>query len=153
MSSYRAGLYGMERSLRMTPQYSSLPDRALPFGATAQAYMCMECCRLQLNAIICRVNNAINSSFRYRYLPANRLVRYCFHCLEKRLRHYAHYLLKLSLPHRGNPTLCCNAFYTLHPPGGPPWYKFTNYLKTKNRPFFNPSSWAVLVTWRSPERN
>ena len=39
------------------------------------------------------------------------------------------------------------------PPGGSPQFKFTNHLKTKNRPFFNPFSWTVPVTWRSPERN
>ena len=43
--------------------------------------------------------------------------------------------------------------YRYSPPGDPPRCKFTNYLKTKNRPFFNPFSWTVSATWRSPERN
>jgi hypothetical protein len=136
----------------MTPQHSSSPGRAVPCGITAQAYMRIKCYLLHLHAINNRVNNAINSGFRYRYLPVHRLVRYCFHCFQKRLTHYVHHLLRISFPHRGNPTLCCTALYVPHPPGRPPWYKFTNYLKTKNRPFYNPSSWAVPVTWRSLER-
>jgi hypothetical protein len=136
----------------MTPQHSSLPGRSFHFGMTAQAYLSMECYRSHIYAIFSGIFNAKNSSFGYGFLPFNRLVRYCFHCFERWLRKYAYHLFLFSYLIRCKPKLCCKALYVLDLPGGPPWYKFTNYLKTKNRPFFNPSSWTVPVTWRSPER-
>ena len=137
----------------MTPQHSSLPGRSFHFGMTAQAYICNECYRSHTNAICSKIFNAIKSGLIYGYSPANRLVRYCFHGFQKWLRKYAYHLLVIRHLSRGNQNLICPALDTLDPPGGPPWCKFTNYLKTKNRPFFNPSSWTVPVTWRSPERN
>ena len=137
----------------MTPQHSYPPGRAFHWGMTAQAYECMKCYILHHNAVYCRVSNAKNSALRYSCSIFNHLVRYSFHCFLMRLTNYAHHLLRISFPHRGKSTLYCSALYTLHPPGEPPWYKFTNYLNTKNRPFFNPSSWTVPVTWRSLERN
>jgi hypothetical protein len=135
----------------MTPQHSYPPGRALPSGMTTQ-YLRMKCYTKHINAKCSKIFNTTNSGSRYHYLPAHRLVRYCFHCFKKCLTQYVHHLLKFSFPHRGKPRLCCSALYTLHPPGDPPWYKFTNYLNTKNRPFFNPSSWTIPMTWRSPER-
>ena len=136
----------------MTPQHSSLPGRSFHFGTTTQVYMRMKCYNIHIHAIFNRVSNAIYSNFRYGYFLVNCLVHYCFHSFPKWLRKYAYHLFLFSYLIRCKPKLCCKALYVLDLPGGPPWCKFTNYLKTKNRPFFNPSSWTVLVTWRSPER-
>ena len=137
----------------MTPQHSSLPGRAFPFGMTAQAYICNECYRSHTSAIYSKIYNAINSGLRYRYSPANRMFRYCFHCFQEWLIYLGQHLAWVFISCRWQQLAQATTRHLLNPPGDPPWCKFTNYLKTKNRPFFNPSSWTVPVTWRSPERN
>ena len=136
----------------MTPQHSSLPGRSFRFGMTAQAYICNECYRSHTNAISSKIFNAINSGLIYGYSPANRLVRYCFHCFQKWLIYLGQHLAWVFISCRWKQLAQATTWHLLNPPGDPLWYKFTNYLKTKNRPFFNPSSWTVPVTWRSPER-
>ena len=136
----------------MTPQHSFLPGRSSPFGTTTQVYMRMECYNLHIHAIFNGVSNAINSSFRYGYSLVNRLGRLCFYCLGKCLMYLGHHSAWVSVSFLGRQLAQAVARHLLHPPGEPPGYRFTNYLNTKNRPFINPSSWAVPATWRLPER-
>jgi hypothetical protein len=137
----------------MSPQHSFPPGRALHYGMTAQVYICMKCYTLHNHAVNYRLSNATNSGSRYRYPPANRLALYCFHCFHKWLIYLGHHLAWVFISCSWQKLAQATTWYLLYPPGGPPRHKFTNYLKTKNRPFFNPFSWTVPVTWRSPERN
>jgi hypothetical protein len=137
----------------MNPQHFSLLGRAFPWGMTAQAYLRIECYRSHFNAVYKKILNATNSGFRYRYSPANRLVRYCFHCFHKWLIYLWHHLAWVCISCSWQKLAQAITWHLLDPPGDPPWYKFTNYLNTKNRPFFNPSSWTFPVAWRSLERN
>ena len=123
----------------MTPQSSFPPDRALPFGTTAQAYLCMKCYRSYINAIYSRLFNAINSGFRYGYSLVNRLGRLCFYCLGKCLMYLGHHSAWVSVSFLGQQLAQAVARHLLDPPGEPPGHRFTNYLNTKNRPFINPS--------------
>ena len=137
----------------MSPQHSYLLGRVFPFGTTAQVYFRMKCYNSHHNAICSKIFNATNSGFRYRYPPANRLAQYCFHCFQKWLIYLGHHLAWVFISCSWKKLAQATTWYLLYPPGDPPWCKFTNYLNTKNRPFLNPSSWTVPVTWRSPERN
>jgi hypothetical protein len=136
----------------MSPQHSFLPGRSSPFGTTTQVYMRMECYNLHIHAIFNGVSNAINSSFRYGYSPVNLLVQYCFHCFLKWLIYIGQHLAWVIISCCWQQLAQATTRHLLNPPGDPPWCKFTNYLKTKNRPFINPFSWTVPATWRSPER-
>ena len=137
----------------MTPQYSFPPGRAFPWGMTAKVYLRMECYRMYINATYRSIYNAINSGFRYGYSLVIRLVRYCFHCSQKWFIYLGHHSVWVSVSFLWQQLAQAVARHLLDPPGDPPWCKFTNHLKTKNRPFINPSSWTVPETWRSPERN
>ena len=136
----------------MTPQHSS-PGRALPSGMTTQAYTCMKCCSLHIHAVNCRLSNVTLHDALSLHSAGISFFRFSLQCFYVWLCHYVNHLFWLwhefACIHGSHTSF----FYTLHPPGDPLWCKFTNYLKTKNRPFFNPSSWTILVTWRSPERN
>jgi hypothetical protein len=137
----------------MTPQRSSSSGRAFRYGMTAQAYMRIKCHYIYIYALYSSLYNVILRSAIPTLSVASRLAWYCFHCFERWVSKYTHYPLKFRYLLGGNKNLIRAPLQTLHSPGGPPRHKFTNYLKTKNRPFFNPFSWTVPVTWRSPERN
>ena len=137
----------------MTPQYSSSSGRAFRYGMTAQAYLRIKCYRLYINATYSGIYNAINSGFRIGHSLVNRLGTHCFYCSGKCLMYLGHHSAWVSVSFLWQQLAQAVARHLLDPPGGPPRHKFTNYLKTKNRPFFNPFSWTVPATWRSPERN
>ena len=136
----------------MTPQHSCLPWRPFRYGMTAKAYICMECHATHICAIYSRLNSITFRSTIPALSAASRLIRYCFHIFESRLWKCTPHLPKFRYFSGGNQNLLCSALHSLDPPGDPPWCKFSNYLNTKNRPFFNPSSWAVPMTRRSSER-
>ena len=137
----------------MTPQYSFPPGCVLHYGMTAQTYTCMKCYLLHIHAVNYRLSNATNIGSRYRYLPVYRLVRHCFHCFHKWLIYLGHNSAWGFISCLWQKLVQATYRHLLNPPGDPPWCKSANYLNTKNRPFFNPSSWTVPVTWRSFERS
>ena len=136
----------------MTPQHSSPPGRAFRFGMFARLYRCMKCYLKHAAALDSRLNNVSLRGATPVLSVSSGMVRYCFNCFEKRLIYLGHHLFGSmhSCPWMMAQYYCAPC--ALDPPGSPPWCNFTNYSNTKNRPFINPSSWAVPVTWRSSER-
>jgi hypothetical protein len=136
----------------MNPQHSSLSGQVFSSGTTAQAYMCMECDLIHIYAIDYRLSNVTLRGALSLHAGGISFFRYSLQCLDAWLCHYANHLFwlwhKFACIHGSHACF----LYSLDPPGDPPWYKFTNYLNTKNRSFLNPSSWTIPVTWRSLER-
>lgn len=148
----RAILHGVGRRLRMTPQHSCLPWRPFRYGMTIRAYGSSICSNIHFSAYI--FGNYRFIRFAYQALSRS-LDHWSFRilqCLNRRLLHRTH----LSDPpvHPPGTIGVLNHLTSgaLSPPGALPLLHFSNYSKTKNRPFFNPSSWAVPMTWRSSER-
>jgi hypothetical protein len=137
----------------MTPQHSYPPGRSFHWGMTAQAYECMECYYVHIHALYSNLYNVTLRSAIPTTAVASRFVRYCFYCFPKWLIYLGQHLAWAFISCRWQQLAHATARHLLDPPEDPPWYKFTNYLNAKNRPFFNPSSWTVPVTWRSLERN
>ena len=136
----------------MTPQHSCLPWRPFRYGMMSRAYVSSKCYKLRIGAF--------NSSF-YRpkmciYKALCRLLDHWILLTLHRLSRRLFYLSRLSDPPVYPPgeigVLKYLILGALGPPGTPSLIHFTKYSKTKNRPFFNPSSWAVPMTWRSSER-
>ena len=136
----------------MIPQHSSPPAHSLSWFAP-------DCSKLSTNYLIMHVYTSelptIGHSFSYKLMgtkPSS-----CGFLLGNTYQVMDH--------HSGVPTIVsgspdarerseCSSRFCKRPPGDPPWVNLTNYsIKTKSRPFFNPSSWTVPETWRSPERN
>ena len=136
----------------MTPQHSSLPGQAFRYGMTTQTYMRIKCHFVHIYALYKSLSNVTLGSTIPTLSVALRLVRYCFHCFQERFIYLGQHLAWVFILCRWQQLAQANARHLLDPPGGPPWCKFTNYLKTKNRPFYNPCPRAIPKAWRSSER-
>jgi hypothetical protein len=136
----------------MTPQHSSPPGRAFRFGIFARLYVRMKCYKKHNSAIYGGLFDTRLRDFRSGLSSSASLVRYSYHCFEHWLNYLTSNLFYPKYPPGYKGTAHGAVLCVPYPPGGPHWCNFTNYSNTKNRPFINPSSWTVPVTWRSSER-
>jgi hypothetical protein len=136
----------------MTPQHSCLPWRPFRHGMTFRAYVSSICSNIHISAYIFGKNRFKKLAFHALFRSLDHWILRTLHRLSRRL----FYQSRLSDPPVYPPGEIGVFKYlilgALGPPGTPPLLHFSNYFKTKNRPFFDSSSWAVPMTWRSSGR-
>ena len=152
MYSYRAIRHGVGRRLRMTPQHSCPPWRPFRYGMTSRVYLSSKCHNLRIGAYLSRHYRFILLSYQALLRSLNYWVLHILQSLDRRLYHRTSLFDPPVCP-PGKIGVFDHLIYgALSPPGTSPLVNFSNYSKSKNRPFFNPSSWTVPMTWRSSER-
>ena len=136
----------------MTPQHSYLPWRRFRYGMTIRAYVSNICSNIHICAYVF-------GNYRFKKLIYQALFRSLDHWILRTLHRLSRRLFYQSLlsdlpvyPPGEIGVFKYLILGALGQPGIPPLIHFTNYSKTKSRPFFYPSSWAVPMTWRSSER-
>ena len=136
----------------MTPQHSCPPWRPFRYGMTSRVYLSSKCSNIHISAYIFGKNRFKKLAYQALFRSLDHWILRTLHRLSRRL----FYQSRLSDPPvypPGKIGVFDHLIYgALSPPGTSPLVNFSNYSKSKNRPFFNPSSWTVPMTWRSSER-
>ena len=123
----------------MTPQQSYPPSCMFLHGMNSCGYMSSICIQYYNFASSITTYGDTMSYLTQSIALVIRFIRHSFHCFEKWLHCCAFHLFHFRHQPKNKLMQLSIILHILSPPGEPPWYQFTNYLKTKNRPFINPS--------------